>query len=425
MKKNIFKVIALSALFSLLSACNYNPTNAELFVRNQNINPSRSIKNVILFIGDGMGLGQIEAAEVKKGDDLSFHNKNDSSWTYHGYINTDSVTSNGFTLDTTKSLIRPEQNKSLYDNADSPYSADGNYASNTCYTDSAAGGTALATGSKTTNASIGISPLGEELENLVEIASGLGKKTGVLSTDTLDGATPSSFLAHADERHQSDELIKDASKSDANLIMTVKPSSWSTTYENQFKTNNFHFATSFATTSISSEKELVLFDNLLAGGTLTPSLADLTIYALDKLDNEEGFFLMVEGANIDKAAHANQAGTMIQETLALDEAVQTAASWEKGRDDTLIIVTADHETGAVHFDKTKANKNNIYDEVKFLSYNHSRSRVPVSVYGDISEFLNTYESILNKQGVIDKGLADECQNYIDNTDVFKLCASYL
>ena len=134
---------------------------------------------------------------------------------------------------------------------------------------------------------------------------------------------------------------------------------------------------------------------------------------------------MVEGANIDKAAHANQAGTMIQETLALDEAVQTAASWAKGRDDTLIIVTADHETGAVHFDKTKANKNNIYDEVKFLSYNHSRSRVPVSVYGDISEFLSTYENMLNKQGIIDKGLEDECVNYIDNTDVFKMCASYL
>ena len=425
MKKNIFVILMLSALIPTLNACNYDINNAQLFVRNANVNSSSNIKNVILFIGDGMGLGQIEAAEIKKGKDLSFHNKDDSSWTYHGYVNTDSVTSNGFTLDETKSIIRPNQNETLYDNADSPYSADGNYASNTCYTDSAAGGTALATGSKTTNASIGISPLGEELENLVEIASGLGKKAGVLSTDTLDGATPSAFLAHADERHQSDELIKDAAKSDANLIMTVKPSSWSTTYENQFKANNFHFATSFENTSISSQKELVLFDNLLAGSTLTPSLADLTIYALDKLNNEEGFFLMIEGANIDKAAHSHQAGTMIQETLGLDEAVNVASSWAKARNDTIIVVTADHETGAVYFDKNKANQNNIYDEVKFLSSNHSRSRVPISVYGDINEFLNTYESILNKQGIIDMGLEDECSNYIDNTDVFKLCASYL
>lgn len=425
MKKNIFTIIVLSALSSILSACNYNPTNVELFVRNANVNNDKNIKNVILFIGDGMGLGQIEAAEIKKGNDLSFHNYNDSSWTYHGYINTDSLTSNGFTLDTTNSLIRPELNKTLYDNADSPYSADGNYASNTCYTDSAAGGTALATGNKTTNASIGLSPLGEELTNLVEIASGLGKKAGVLSTDTLDGATPSSFLAHANERHQSEELILDAAKSDANLIMTVKPSSWSSTYENKFKSNNFHFANSFNESSITSEKEIILFDKLLAGSTLTPSLADLTIYALDKLDNEDGFFLMVEGANIDKAAHAHQAGTMIQETLALDEAVQTAASWANGRDDTLIIVTADHETGAVYFDKNKANKNNIYDEVKFLSSNHSRSRVPVSVYGDISEFLYAYEDLLTVQGIIDLGFEDECANYIDNTDVFKMCASYL
>lgn len=423
--KNKILILSLTVLLSSLTFTSTAPTNKQLFVRSNKVNISNEIKNVIMFIGDGMGLGQIEAAEVKKGSDLSFSNTNDPAWTYHGYSNTDSLTSEGFTLDTTKSLIRPELNKTLYDNADSPYSASGNYASNTCYTDSAAGGTALATGYKTTNAAIGVSPFGEQYENLVEIAKGLNKKTGVVSTDKLDGATPSSFLVHVEERHMSDEIVNQAANSDADLIMTVKPDNWSTTFENKFKNKGFHYANDFNESNIEEEKEIILFDELLALSTLTPSLADLTMYALDKLDNEEGFFLMVEGANIDKAAHANQAGTMIAETLGLDEAVNVASSWAANRDDTIIVVTADHETGAVYFDKSKANQDNIYDEVKFLSQNHSRSRVPVSVYGDISEFLNTYEDMLNEQGVIDEGMIDECENYIDNTDIFKLCASYL
>lgn len=425
---NLYKLSTLTivTLLSLLVyKANNNEYDARHMIENNRINTNNEIKNVILFIGDGMGPSHVEAAGIRKGSPLCFWDENNSDWTYHGYSNTDSLTSNGFYLDTSKTLLNPLYNDTLYDNASSPYGASGNYMSNTCYTDSAAGGTALATGYKTTNAAISMNPLGEDLPTLVEIARGMNKKAGVVSSDTLDGATPASFISHVPERHLAEDIIKDGVNSGANLLMSVKPDEWSSTFDTLYKNNGYNVSTNWDNASINSEKEIILFDHLLAGSTLTPSLSDLTVYALDKLDNDNGFFLMVEGANIDKAAHEHQSGKMIQETLDFERAIQTCASWANGRDDTLIVVTADHETGAIYFDKEKANKNNIIDEVKFLSYNHSRTRVPVSVYGDASEFFLTYENYLTKQGPIDKGLETENHNYIDNTDIFKLCVSYL
>lgn len=426
--KNKIKILSISAvaILCLLSSTSRLDTYDAHYLRvNNRINTNKEIKNVILFIGDGMGPTHVDAASVKKGEPLCFWDKDNPKWTYHGYVNTDSLTSDGFYLDQSKSLLNPKDNKTLYDSASSPYGSSGNYQSSTCYTDSAAAGTALATGYKTTNASIGISPLGEELTNIVSIATGLGKKAGVVSTDVLSGATPSSFLSHASERHMADELIKGAIDSNANIIMAGEPDEWNDTYVSSYTKEGYNVAYDFSKSDKNSEKEIILFPSLLAGSSLNPSLADLTIYALDKLDNEEGFFLMVEGANIDKASHANQAGTMIRETLDFEEAVEVAASWSDARDDTLIIVTADHETGAIYFDKDKANSSNIYDEVKFLSYNHSRTRVPISVYGDASEFFTTYSEELKRQGPLDKGLLTQHPNYIDNTDIFKLCVSYL
>ena len=426
--RKTFKICTLS-IVTILSLLVYNTNNYEYdsknIVKNNRINNNNEIKNVILFIGDGMGPTHVNAASVRKGSPLCFWDETNTDWTYHGYVNTDSLTSEGFTLDTSKTLLNPKYNSSLYDNAVSPYGASGNYMSNTCYTDSAAGGTALATGYKTTNAALGVNPHGEKLTNLVEIAVGLNKKAGVVSSDSLTGATPASFISHVDERHKGDEIIKSALNSNANLLMAVKPDEWTNTYTNSYKNKGYNVSFSWDDAKVDSEKEIILFDNLLAGSSLTPSLTDLTIYALDKLDNENGFFLMVEGANIDKAAHENQAGKMIQETLDFDEAIYNATLWAGDRGDTLICVTADHETGAIYFDSDKATKENIYDEVKFLSYNHSRTRVPISVFGDASEFFNTYAQYLSVLGPIDKGLESENKNYIDNTDVFKLCASYL
>ena len=116
------------------------------------------------------------------------------------------------------------------------------------------------------------------------------------------------------------------------------------------------------------------------------------MYALDKLDNENGFFLMVEASEIDKASHSNQAGTAIRELLELDQTVEMVTQWVGDRDDTLIVVTADHETGALYYNENTATKQNIFDNIKFLSQNHSRTRVTVDVFGKIDEFIEEYNA---------------------------------
>ena len=88
----------------------------------------------------------------------------------------------------------------------------------------------------------------------------------------------------------------------------------------------------------------------------------------------------------------------------------------EGRDDTLIIVTADHETGALYYDEENVTQSSIVNDIKWLSMNHSRSRVDISIYGDISGYIDAYGS----EFATLEGLP-----YWDNTDVFKLCASYL
>ena len=160
------KTITIITLVVSLASCsnvneiieNKNHNINDIYIRNQKINGDRKIKNVIMFIGDGMGVNHVDAGGIYKGEPLVFDVTNDK-WAYHAYSNTDSLTSAGFTLDETKSLLRPEENPSLYDGTPSPYDPSVNLGASgniTTYTDSAAGGTALATGRKTTNSRIGM-----------------------------------------------------------------------------------------------------------------------------------------------------------------------------------------------------------------------------------------------------------------------------
>ena len=115
----------------------------------------------------------------------------------------------------------------------------------------------------------------------------------------------------------------------------------------------------------------------------------------------------------------------MQELLDFENAIMTATKWAEAREDTLMIVTADHETGGLYFNRDVADQTNILDEINWLTYNHSRTRVGVDVYGDISEFVNTYQEQLTKQGILDEGMPTQSPYYWDNTDVFRLAASYL
>lgn len=386
--------------------------------------PLKEYKNVIMFIGDGMGVNHVDAGGVYLGEPLCF-DVTDENWTYHAYSNTDSRTSEGFTLDTSKSLLDPDLNSTLYDGTPSPYSPEGEKLGTsgniTTYTDSAAGGSALACGIKFTNSRIGMDIDGKPVENLVEIASKLNKKTGVVTSDELVGATPSDFLVHVGERHLSDEIIKGVADSPVDLVLSKNTSSYKDKqkdYETLFTSKGFdNIAYNKNSLNIEADRILGLFDGVMPKtDPRAPTLAELTAFSLDFLDNEEGFFLMVEGSNIDKKSHANQTISMLTELLGFNEAVKTATRWAEGRDDTLIVVTADHETGAMYYDKEKATQETITNDIKWLSTNHSRARVDIAIYGDIQDYIAKYGSNFSSL----QGLP-----YWDNTDVFKLCASYL
>ena len=411
-------VIVLTLLLVIL----FTPSSSTLAKAGEEVSEVNSYKNVIMFIGDGMGPNHVDAAGIYLGEPLCFDSFNDK-WTYHAYSNTDSLTSAGFTLDTTKSLLRPEENKTLYDGTPSPYDSSvslGASGNITTYTDSAAGGTALATGVKVTNSRIGMDIEGNAIENLTEIAKSLNKKTGVISSDEITGATPSTFLVHVPARYESEMILNQVATSKADLILTKKCSDYKNnkaTYDALYSQNGFTVVNEEIELNKDSDKIIGLFNGISPfDDPRMPSLAELTIFALDYLDNEEGFFLMVEGANIDKQSHSNQTKLMMNELLGFNEAVKAAEEWANGRDDTLIVVTADHETGGLYYNRNSASQTTILTDIKWLSQNHSRTRVDIAVYGDISSFVSKFgHNFTTLEGL----------PYWDNTDIFRLCSWYL
>lgn len=390
-----------------------------IFKRNINVNKTQKVKNVIMFIGDGMGYNHVNAGSLFKGSPLCFADESNKDWTYHALVNTDSLTSKGFYLDESKSLIHPDENGTLYDATPSPYGTVISFNDNTPYTDSAAGGTALATGHKTINGRIGKDFRGKDYENISEIAHKLGKKVGVISTDELTGATPSAYLAHVDSRYQADYILNGDKTGVADLIIAKKPGNWSSSYESSFKSEGKYDNIVYDIDGLDStkNKQLLLHDGCSPLYGYKNTLANEVAYALDYLDNsDDGFFLVVEGANIDKKAHSNDLLGFLEELMGFDQAVETAMEWASGRDDTIMCVSADHETGGFYYDYSATTQDEMMNTAGFKSTNHSRSRVRLDVYGDISEFTNKYQDEFSEL---------ENKPYWDNTWIFNLCCSYL
>jgi alkaline phosphatase len=243
-------------------------------------------------------------------------------------------------------------------------------SSNSLVTDSAAAGTAIACGAKTVNGRIGLDPAGKRLESVAEVAKKKNYKVGIISTMVINHATPASFYGHRSSRHQYYELGLDLidsgfdlfaggginhsskkGKTKAKAPETAKPSLYELARKKGYKT-------------ISEKKEFLALKpgcgkfiysvskggmpaamDTTADGT---TLAELTAKALELLKNPKGFFLMVEGGTIDSFGHANEAAANLHEVLALDKAVKAALEFQKKHpDETLIVVTGDHETGGM------------------------------------------------------------------------------
>ena len=303
-------------------------------------------KNIILFIGDGMGVTQLTAAMSVAGAPLHMEHM------------------------PVVGLVRT----SAYDRF---------------VTNSPAAATAMATGIKTRSNMVGVAPDSTSVENIVEIASRNGLSTGVVSTSSVTHATPAAFVAHVPSRYDYEDIAlyylnghidvfmggglrNFTRRSDSlNLLDKLRESGYTvvTTPEELNRVNSGRLAGIFYSNHMPKVSE---------GRSI--SLSEMTRKAIEILSqNEKGFFLMVEGALIDFAGHDNDTENTIIETLDMDEAVGEAISFAASSGNTLVIVTGDHETGGMALTGGDLKERRV--EAAWPTTGHTATMVPLFAFG--------------------------------------------
>jgi len=303
------------------------------------------IRNVILCIGDGMGPEQVKAARLYAGTNLFFE-----SFPYRTIMETASASST--------------------------------------VTDSAAGATAMATGIRVNNGVISLKLPGDgsELETLLEYFKGKGKSTGLVATAYITHATPAAFGAHETSRYNTNEIADDyLNQTKPNVLFggggngMVASNAIAAGYTVVTDTNELFALDTDVETFVSGQFGSGVLPYEVRGvhGNL-PHLHQMVQVALDILDNDpDGFFLMIEGSAIDLAGHGNYLAGNIHETIEFANSVKTVADWMGDRQDTLLLVTADHETGGLVV--TNDNGAGNYPDVTWSTTGHTDT--PVPVYG--------------------------------------------
>ena len=260
------------------------------------------------------------------------------------------------------------------------------------YTDSAAGGSALSCGVRIWANSVAIFPFypfsvtGQGVPvSLTELAKANGKSTGVVTTDKTSGATPASFSAHALGRQLEKTISAQQLKCNLDLLWGCESDSIS---KEKCEKNGFTFVQTATEMEAleSGNRSFAQFDfeemKNCTGEKDTPSIEQMTKKAIDLLDdNENGFFLMVEGACIDKFSHKNNLEMATLNLVEFDKAVGYALEYAEKDGDTLVVVTADHETGGIKY-------NGVTDEYYYTTKNHTTADVPVYVSAKDAGFTN-------------------------------------
>ncbi len=315
-------------------------------------------KNIILLISDGAGLSQLWSAAVANRGQLNVLNM-----PFTGYL-----------------ITQPTDNY---------------------HTDSAAGGSAIATGYKTKNRHIGVDSLGNYVQNIPDRLADIGISSGIVSNDEITGATPSAFYAHVSERDQTDSIANGIAKSNLKLIIGAKSESFKNEKSNlvpELEANGYEIVDGInKLPNIKSAKALVFSEDLvdhkwnkldedqsaittsyrLIEHALQPSITFLL------KDNPKGFFLMIEGAKIDGGGHSNSLGFSVSEYLSFDRLVGQALEFAEKDKETLIIVTSDHETGGLTLLDGDQKKGNVLGN--FATNDHTGIPVPLMAFGPGAE----------------------------------------
>jgi alkaline phosphatase len=282
-------------------------------------------------------------------------------------------------------------------------------SANKLVTDSAASGTALATGVMTDNGVVGMDPDGQVLRNIFEIAVSKGKSVGVVTTSMVTDATPAVFLAHARSRQMHDDIARQIVEGPASVVLggggaffRPPPDGDRKDADDLFKAaaeRGFDIVTTAGEMKAASgERLLGLFSpdvmpyELGRDTTTVPSLADMTLKALDILDDDpDGFMLMVEGGRIDHAEHENSIKDALADLFAFDEAVGQAMAYQEQDSTVAVVVTADHETGGPAitgtsyaypgYDALEEIGDGRSGFLKWISNHHTATMVPVFAAG--------------------------------------------
>lgn len=319
--------------------------------------PPSQPRNVVLVIGDGMGLSHLTAGLVSAGGHLAIE---------------------GF----------PVVGLSKTSSADN------------LVTDSAAAATAMACGVKTRNGSIGVDADGCPVPSLLELARAHFLRTGVVVTSSLTDATPAAFLAHRPSRKQQEEIALDVAASGTDLLVGGGRCFFTSRTDRRYllgelggrgyavveETANLRTAPAGKLAALLAEEDLPRITKG-RGGLLPAAVA----VALSRLPGDEGFFLLVEGSQIDSAAHENDARGATAEVVDLDRTVARILGFAAQDGETLVVLTTDHETGGLALTGGSASERNV--EAGFVGKGHSATMVPVFAFGPGSgAFSGVYEN---------------------------------
>ena len=310
------------------------------------------IRNVIFMIGDGMGLEQVSCAWVLN----------------HGKLNLDNMPYIGLSR---------------------------TYSASDLVTDSAAGGTALAVGRKTDNGHVGSDSEGEPLYSMLVKAAGLGKKTGVVVTCHLADATPADFCCHDDYRYHYDAIIADYAECGVDYIAGGGRDYFGPKREDgrdivsEMKDKGYNYATTEEELLAAPLPVLGLMsdDNLPVAqerGDLFRKMTGRGIEALSEAAGDKGFVMMIEGSSIDDWQHENDIEKAMEELLDFDRTLGDVLQWAATDGHTLVVVTADHATGALTLQDGDLEAGRI--GVAFGNQSHNGIAVPVYAWGPGSQF---------------------------------------
>ncbi|MCX6254510.1 MAG: alkaline phosphatase [Bacteroidia bacterium] len=308
------------------------------------------VRNIVLMIGDGMGLATVYSAMT-----VSHHPLNIERCNIIGLQKT--------------------------------------FSSDHYITDSGAATTAIATGNKTNNGAMAMDSQGRRVKSILEIAKENGLATGLVTTSAITDATPASFITHESSRNNPEDIAKDFLKTGIDVFIGGGYDHFANRKDNlnlidSLKVRGYEVETSMnaliKSTSLKLAGLIAPVNNpyrLNGRGDMLPASSRKAIEILNK--NPKGFFLMIEGGEIDLAAHAKDATTLIDETIDFDEAVGEVLDFAQNDGHTLVVITADHETGGVAIIGGNIRAHKVL--LIFPTISHTAVMVPVYAYGPGAE----------------------------------------